>query len=166
MKELKHYLAAVGVAAAAVGCSTVSEVEERDAYAQPNWYVDCAESGAEGRFWWREEYVYACGLGESRFVQAAEEEMYAIALNNFARRMSGTVDSRTSVYFEDGAKSSTSSITYSVDTTLIREHVTEEKATFRHGGSFHTFVRLKMARSTFENLMEEASNERRRGRNG
>lgn len=40
------------------------EIAERDTYAQPKWYANCAETGTEGWFWWKEDYAYACGAGE------------------------------------------------------------------------------------------------------
>ena len=61
-------------------CSTYTTIAERDDYAQPKWYANCVETGTKGWFWWKEEFAYACGAGESIFQQAAEEQMYACLL--------------------------------------------------------------------------------------
>ena len=48
-------------------CSSMTTIAERDTYAQPKWYANCVEAGVEGWFWWKQEYAYACGAGESIF---------------------------------------------------------------------------------------------------
>ena len=80
------------------------EIAERDTYAQPKWYANCAETGTEGWFWWKEDYAYACGAGVSVFEQAAEEQMYAIAMNHFAKRINGEVNSETVIDIKDNSK--------------------------------------------------------------
>jgi len=79
--------------AALTACSSMKDIEDRKTYAQPDWYQDCAQSGTEGWFWWSKEMAYACGAGESVHAQAAEEQMYAIAMNNFAKRINSDVNS-------------------------------------------------------------------------
>lgn len=165
MKYVSNILIFLAIIIAINGCSNMVTVSERDSYAEPKWYADCVDSGFEGLFWWREEYVYACGGGQSRFYQAAEEQMYAIAMNHFAKRLNGVVDSSTVLEFENDSKNTSTVISYAVKNTVIREHITQERAKFRHAGEFYTFVRLKMERSVFENLMQEAQNERLRSRN-
>jgi hypothetical protein len=107
----------VGVLA---GCSSMSPVDNRKSYAQPDWYTSCAQKGTEGHFWWAKEYAYACGAGESLFAQAAEEQMYAIALNNLAKRINGEVNSSTEIVFSDERKTARTRILYTVKMTTIR----------------------------------------------
>ena len=71
----------------------MTEIAERENYAEPKWYANCAESGTEGYFWWKEEYAYACGGGQSKF-QGAQEQMYAIAMNQFAKRINGVINQK------------------------------------------------------------------------
>ena len=98
-------IAVAGVIASTLGaCSSMTTIAERDTYAQPKWYASCAQSGTEGYFWWTKEYAYACGAGESIFQQAAEEQMYAIAMNNFAKRINGNVNSKTELEFKNDSK--------------------------------------------------------------
>ena len=49
----------------------------------------------------KKNIAYACGAGESIFQQAAEEQMYAIAMNNFAKRINSEVNSETKLEFYD-----------------------------------------------------------------
>ena len=150
----------LGIAAALLmsGCSSMVELPERDSYAQPKWYQECAQSGSEGYFWWKQEYAYACGAGESRFHQAAEEQMYAVAMNNFAKRINGVVDSNTTMKFENDARSTETNISYSVSDTKITQHLTEERGAFVYAGKHYTFVRLKMPREVFDRLLETGGN--------
>ena len=145
----------LGIAAALLmtGCSSMVELPERDSYAQPKWYRECAQSGSEGYFWWKQEYAYACGAGESRFYQAAEEQMYAIAMNNFAKRINGVVDSNTTMKFKNDTRNTETNISYSVSDTKITQHLTEERGSFVYAGKHYTFVRLKMPREVFDRLL-------------
>ena len=135
------------------------EIAERDTYAQPKWYASCAETGSEGWFWWKEDYAYSCGAGESIFVQAAEEQMYAIAMNNFAKRINSKVNSETTLKFRDNNGSETRQtdtiISYKVDNTAIREHVSRETGTFKYAGKTYTFVKLSMRKDVFDALLAE-----------
>jgi ribosomal protein L25 (general stress protein Ctc) len=138
------------------GCSTMKDIPDRKTYAQPSWYQSCAQEGVKGWFWWKEDYVYACGAGESIYAQAAEEQMYAIAMNNFAKRINGTVNSETVIDIKDDKKTTRTVISYKVDNTSIRKHVKTEKGHFTMNGRHYTYVRLEMKKSIFEQLIAEA----------
>lgn len=153
-------ISAVALSLTLGACSNMTTIAERDTYAQPKWYADCAESGTEGWFWWKEEYAYACGAGVSIFEQAAEEQMYAIAMNNFAKRINSKVNSETVLQFKDnnGSESRQTStlISYKVDNTAIREHVSRETGTYKYAGKTYTFVKLSMKKDVFDSLLAEA----------
>jgi hypothetical protein len=148
------------VAATLAGCSSMSEVPDRKTYAQPNWYQECAQAGVKGYFWWKKEYAYACGAGESKYAQAAEEQMYAIAMNNFAKRINGTVNSETLIDIKDDRKTTRSVISYRVTDTAIREHIKTETGHFTMNGRHYSFVRLEMPKGTFDQLIAEAKDKR------
>lgn len=150
----KYFLLPVLLALTA--CGSMKEVEERKTFAQPSWYKECAASGTEGWFWWSKEMVYACGAGESVYAQAAEEQMYAIAMNNFAKRINSEVNSETKIEFNNDKKSTRTMISYQVRNTTIREHLQREVGHFTMGGRHYTFVRLKMPKATFDQLISEA----------
>ena len=143
-------------------CSSMTTIAERDTYAQPKWYANCVEAGVEGWFWWKQEYAYACGAGESIFVQAAEEQMYAIAMNNFAKRVNSEVNSKTTLQFTDNngseSRQTNTMISYIVKDTTIREHIAKETGTFKYAGKMYTFVKLKMDKEIFDALVAEAKN--------
>lgn len=150
---------ALGTAIATMaGCSSFETIAERDEYAQPSWYADCAQSGTEGWFWWKEDYVYACGAGESRFQQAAEEQMYAVAMNNFAKRINGKVNSETILDFNNDTRNTTTNISYKVENTRIIEHISEERGTYIYASKHFTFVKLKMPKAVFDRLIAESKN--------
>jgi hypothetical protein len=147
----------IGLLAAAVtGCSSMKTIENRKTYAQPDWYQDCQQSGTKGWFWFKKEYAYACGGGESIHAQAAEEQMYAIAMNNFAKRINSEVNSETKVEFDNDKKSTYTKISYVVKNTTIREHVRTESAHFTMNGRHYSFIRLEMPKAKFDQLIEEA----------
>ena len=150
-------LAMAGVLASTLGaCSTMTTIAERDDYAQPKWYAKCAQEGTEGWFWWEKEYAYACGGGESQFVQASEEQMYAIAMNNFAKRINGTVNSKTALDITDKEKRTRTTISYEVTDTKITDHLQEEKQTFKYAGKYYTFIKLKMKKEHFDELLNQS----------
>jgi len=150
-------LAVAGTLVSMLGaCSTMTTVTERDTYAQPKWYAKCKDHGTEGWFWWSKDYAYACGAGESIYAQAAEEQMYAIAMNNFAKRINSKVNSLTEIEFNNDVKNTTTKISYVVDNTTIREHLNKESGHFVLGGKHYTFVRLKMSKDVFDTLINEA----------
>jgi len=141
-------------------CSSMTTIAERDEYAQPKWYAKCAEAGSEGWLWWKEDYAYSCGAGESIFVQAAEEQMYAIAMNNFAKRINSKVNSETKLEFKDNngseSRQTRTLISYKVNDTAIREHLAKETGTYKYAGKVYTFVKLKMKKDIFDGLIAEA----------
>lgn len=153
---MKKALLIAPLLASLIGCSSMKGIEERKTYAQPDWYQDCAQAGTEGWFWWSKDYVYACGAGESIHAQAAEEQMYAIALNNFAKRINSEVNSSTKIDFENDKKSTKTTIIHQVKAVTIREQLQKETGAFTMKGRHYTFVRLKMDKGTFETLIEEA----------
>jgi hypothetical protein len=137
-------------------CSGMKSVPERKTYAQPDWYQKCAQAGKEGFLWWTKEMVFACGAGESIHSQAAEEQMYAIAMNNFAKRINSEVNSSTVLKFDNDKKSTQTVISYQVRNTTIREHLQQESGHFTMAGRHYTFVRLKMPKQVFDRLIAEA----------
>lgn len=153
---MKKALLLIPAMAILTACSSMKEVEERKTYAMPDWYSSCAQSGTEGWFWWSKEYAYACGAGESSYAQAAEEQMYAIAMNNFAKRINSEVNSKTEINFINDRKTTSTMISYIVRNTIIREHLQREAGQFTMGGKHYTFVRLKMPKATFDQLVAEA----------
>jgi hypothetical protein len=144
------------IVALLTACGSMREVEVRKTYAEPTWYKDCAQSGTEGWLWFSKEYAYACGAGESRYVQAAEEQMYAVAMNNFAKRINGRVNSETEIKIVDDKKSTKTVISYKVSDTAIREHLQREQGQFTMNGKHYTFVKLKMPRTVFDQLVKES----------
>jgi hypothetical protein len=106
--------------------------------------------------------AYACGAGESIFQQAAEEQMYAIAMNNFAKRINSEVNSETILEFKDQnggeSRKTYTKISYVVNSTTIREHIAKETGTFKYQGKMYTFVKLKMDKEIFDALVQEAKN--------
>lgn len=157
---MKKALFLIPILAALTACGSMKDVEERKTYAQPSWYQDCAQSGTEGLFWWTKEMAYACGAGESKYAQAAEEQMYAIAMNNFAKRINSEVNSHTEINFVNDKKTTRTNISYSVKSTTIREHLQREVGHFTMGGRHYTFVRLKMPKATFDQLVAEAKEQK------
>jgi hypothetical protein len=137
-------------------CGSMKAVEDRKSYAEPSWYQDCQQAGTTGFFWWKKELAYACGGGESPHAQAAEEQMYAIAMNNFAKRINSEVNSETKIEFVDDRKKTYTRISYEVKSTTIREHLKTETATFTMNGRYYTFVRLEMSKAKFDELIAEA----------
>ena len=146
----------IPMVAALTACSGMQTVEERKNYGQPSWYQECQQAGVKGYFWWKKEFAYACGGGESAHAQAAEEQMYAIAMNNFAKRINSEVNSETRIDFVNDKKSTKTSISYVVKNTTIREHMKTETAHFTMQGRHHTFVRLEMPKQVFDQLISEA----------
>lgn len=150
---MKKALLVLPILALLTACSSMKEIPERKSYAQPSWYAKCAQSGTEGWFWNSREYAYACGAGESRYQQAAEEQMYAVAMNNFAKRINGRVNSETKIDIVNDVKNTTTRISYTVKDTAIRQHLEEQRGTFIYAGKHYTFVRLKMPKDVFDTLV-------------
>ena len=146
----------IPVVAALTACSGMKTVENRKEYAQPDWYQECQQAGVKGYFWWKKEFAYACGGGESLHAQAAEEQMDAIAMNNFAKRINGTVNSETVIDIVNDKKTTRTMISYKVQDTSIRKHVKTEKGHFTMNGRHYTYARHEMKKSVFEQLIAEA----------
>ncbi len=159
-QTMKKAILAGAIVAILTGCSSMKSVEERKTYAQPSWYQDCAQAGTEGWFWWSKEFAYACGAGESIHAQAAEEQMYAIAMNNFAKRINSEVNSSTEINFDNDKKTTKTRISYQVKNTTIREHLNREVGQFTMNGRHYTFVRLKMPKAVFDQLITEAKSQK------
>lgn len=157
---MKKALFLIPVLAILTACGSMKEIEERKTYAQPSWYQDCAQAGTEGWFWWTKEYAYACGAGESVHAQAAEEQMYAIAMNNFAKRINSEVNSETTIDIVNDKKNTRTKISYVVKSTTIREHLNREMGQFTMNGRHYTFVRLKMPKAVFDQLIAEAKSQK------
>jgi len=157
---MKKALAVGLIAAAVTGCSSMKTVEDRKTYAVPSWYADCQQSGTKGWFWFKKEFAYACGGGESIHAQAAEEQMYAIAMNNFAKRINSEVNSETRIEFNNDKKNTRTVISYVVKDTTIREHLKTESAHFTMNGRHYTFVRLEMPKGKFDELIAQAKSEK------
>ena len=160
MKGFMKTAASVAMLGTLGACSSYTTIAERTEYAQPKWYANCVETGSKGWFWWKEHYAYACGAGESIFQQAAEEQMYAIAMNNFAKRINSSVNSTTKLEFKDNngkeTRQTNTVISYVVDDTTIREHIAKETGTFKYQGRMYTFVKLRMNKEIFDALVQEA----------
>lgn len=150
----------VPLVAALTACSGMKTVEERKSFAVPTWYQDCQQSSTKGWFWWKKEFANACGGGESIYAQAAEEQMYAIAMNNFAKRINSEVNSETEILFVNDKKSTKTRISYVVKDTTIREHLRTETAHFTMQGKHYTFVRLEMPKAVFDQLIAEAKSKK------
>lgn len=158
MKGFIKTAAIVATLASLGACSTYTTIAERDDYAQPKWYANCVETGSKGWFWWKEEYAYACGGGQSKFFQGAEEQMYAIAMNQFAKRINGVINSETTIDIKNNNRTTRSVISYKVDNVAIREHIAHERMKFKYQGEYYTFVKLRMNKEVFDSLLQEAKN--------
>lgn len=157
---MKKALIVSALAVAITGCSSMKGIEDRKTYAQPDWYQECQQAGVKGWFWWKKEFAYACGGGESIHAQAAEEQMYAIAMNNFAKRINSEVNSETKIVFDNDKKTTRTVISYVVKDTTIREHLRTESAHFTMNGRHYTFVRLEMPKAKFDELIAQAKAEK------
>lgn len=152
-------LVAGTVLAVLSGCSTMKEIEVRDTKAHPNWYVDCEQIGSEGwKFWNRDKFAYACGMGESLYEQAAEAQAYSFAIKGFAERINGTINSFTEVDIKDDSRNTRTYVKHAVENTVVNEHLEVKKHSYQLSstGRVHTYVRIKMPLQTFERLMQEA----------
>ena len=97
--------------------------------------------------------MYACGSGQSLYQQAAEEQMYAVAMNNFAKRINGKVNSETSIKFDNDNRQTNTFISYKVTDTKVRQHIEEERGTYIYAGNTYTFVKLRMPKEVFDSLI-------------
>ena len=139
-------------------CSTMKEIEVRETKANPKWYMDCEQIGKEGWLFWKTDYAYACGMGESKFEQASESQAYAFAVKGFAERINGTVNSTTTVDIQNNNRNTRTFVEHLVQNTTIREHLEVKKYSYELSstGHVHTYVRIKMPLETFDRLIAEA----------
>jgi len=149
---MKKALLIVPLVATLVGCASVKEVEVRKTAAQPKWYADCVQKGKEGFFWAREGFVYACGMGVSKHIQASEDQADLFALDSFAKRIGSRVNSLSRVEVTDENKSSVMRTERTTNNTLIQDQLESEKYQYQLGDKYHTYVRLKMSEDTFNRL--------------
>ena len=61
-------------------CSSMTTIDVRETKANPKWYEDCEQIGSEGFLFWKTDYAYACGMGESQYEQASESQAYTFAV--------------------------------------------------------------------------------------
>jgi len=147
-------------------CSTMKEIEVRETKAHPSWYEDCEQIGSEGFLFWKTDYAYSCGMGESRYEQASESQAYAFAVKGFAERINGEVNSSTTVDINGNSGVETrvtrTIVEHSTKNTSIREHVEVKKYAYELGstGRVHTYVRIKMPLEVFDGLLQEAKNDK------
>lgn len=159
MKGTFKALAVSAVAITLSACSSMQEIEVRETKAHPKWYVDCEQIGSEGwKFWNRDKFAYACGMGESRYEQASEAQAYAFAVKGFAERINGTVNSSTIVDIKDDSRTTRTVVEHAVKDTVIREHLEVKRFSYElaSSGRIHTYVRIKMPLETFDRLIKEA----------
>jgi hypothetical protein len=146
-------------------CSTMKEIEVRETKAHPSWYEDCKQIGKEGFLFWKDEYAYSCGMGESKYEQASESQAYAFAVKGFAERINGMVNARTTVDIQGNSGIETrvtqTIVEHSTRDTSIREHLEVKKYAYELGstGRVHTYVRIKMPLEVFNGLLQEAKDE-------
>jgi len=148
----------VGVASMLGACSTMKQIEVRETKANPNWYIDCEQIGSEGFLFWKDEYAYACGMGESIYEQASESQAYAFAVKGFAERINGTVNSKTVVDIKNDSRNDQTRVEHLVKDTTIREHLEVKKYSYELAstGRVHTYVRIKMPLDVFDRLIVES----------
>ena len=158
--NMKGFLPATLVASTMLlgACSSMQEIEVRETKANPNWYMDCEQIGSEGFLFWKTDYAYACGMGESRFEQASEAQAYAFAVKGFAERINGTVNSSTIVDITNDTRQTRTRVEHSVQDTVIREHLEVKRHSYELAttGRIHTYVRIKMPLEVFDRLIQEA----------
>ena len=139
-------------------CSSMKTIDVRETKANPSWYMDCEQIGSEGFLFWKDDYAYACGMGESKFEQASESQAYAFAVKGFAERINGTVNSSTTVDIKNNSRDTRTFVEHLVKDTTIREHLEVKKYSYELAstGHVHTYVRIKMPLETFDRLIAEA----------
>jgi hypothetical protein len=148
----------VGLASMLGACSTMKTIDVRETKANPNWYVDCEQIGSEGFLFWKDDYAYACGMGESIYEQASESQAYAFAVKGFAERINGTVNSKTVVDIKNDSRNDQTRVEHIVKDTTIREHLEVKKYSYELAstGRVHTYVRIKMPLDVFDRLIVES----------
>jgi hypothetical protein len=79
--------------------------------------------------------------------------MYAIAMNNFAKRINGRVNSETKISIVNDIKNTSTEISYKVSDTRVTQHLEEERGTYIYAGNHYTFVKLRMPKAVFDSLV-------------
>ena len=159
MKKAIAKAITAGVLVSMLGaCSTMKTIDVRETKANPSWYADCEQIGSEGFLFWKTDYAYACGMGESIYEQASESQAYAFAVKGFAERINGTVNSKTVVDIKNDTRNDQTRVEHLVKDTTIREHLEVKKYSYELAstGRVHTYVRIKMPLETFDRLIQEA----------
>jgi hypothetical protein len=157
-KAITKAVLLVGLVSMLGACSTMKTIDVRETKANPNWYVDCEQIGSEGFLFWKTDYAYACGMGESIYEQASESQAYAFAVKGFAERINGTVNSKTVVDIQNDKRNDQTRVEHLVKDTTIREHLEVKKYSYELAstGRVHTYVRIKMPLEVFDRLIQEA----------
>jgi hypothetical protein len=159
MKGTLKNVLLIGVVASMLGaCTSMKTLEVRETKANPNWYADCEQIGAEGFLFWKTDYAYACGMGESLYEQASESQAYAFAVKGFAERINGTVNSSTVVDIKNDTRNDSTRVEHLVKDTTIREHLEVKKYSYQLASTnrVHTYVRIKMPLEVFDRLILES----------
>ena len=148
----------VGILSLLGACTTMKTIDVRETKANPNWYMDCEQIGSEGFLFWKDDYAYACGMGESIYEQASESQSYAFAVKGFAERINGTVNSSTVVDIQNDSRKDRTKVEHLVKDTTIREHLEVKKYSYELAstGRVHTYVRIKMPLEVFDRLIAES----------
>ena len=166
MKGLLKIAAVTSMLAMLGACSGMKEIEIRETKAHPTWYEDCEQIGSEGFLFWKTDFAYSCGMGESKFEQASESQAYAFAVKGFAERINGEVNASTTVDINGNSGNETrvtkTFVEHSVTDTVIREHLEVKRYAYELGstGRVHTYVRIKMPLEVFDRLLQQAKDER------
>jgi hypothetical protein len=157
-KAMIKAVAIAGIVSLLGACSSMKTIDVRETKANPSWYVDCEQIGSEGFLFWKTDYAYACGMGESIYEQASESQAYAFAVKGFAERINGTVNSKTIVDIKNDSRSDHTRVEHLVKDTTIREHLEVKKYSYELAatGRVHTYVRIKMPLDVFDRLIQEA----------
>ena len=147
-------------------CSGMVTIAERDDYAQPKWYANCAETGTEGWFWWSKDYYYACGSAVSGFKEAAYDKSLQLAKTKIADRINGAVNKRTTIEYNDSGSeenlvSSTQSqvlVVNKITDTVVSHYSSNEGYLYKRNGKYHHFIMLKLDKEIVDQLVAEAQN--------
>jgi len=157
-KAVTKAILLAGILSMLGACTTMKTIDVRETKANPNWYMDCEQIGSEGFLFWKDDYAYACGMGESIYEQASESQAYAFAVKGFAERINGTVNSSTVVDIQNDTRKDRTKVEHLVKDTTIREHLEVKKYSYELAstGRVHTYVRIKMPLEVFDRLIAES----------
>ena len=157
-KAVTKAILLAGILSMLGACTTMKTIDVRETKANPNWYMDCEQIGSEGFLFWKDDYAYACGMGESIYEQASESQAYAFAVKGFAERINGTVNSSTVVDIQNDTRKDRTKVEHLVKDTTISEHLEVKKYSYELAstGRVHTYVRIKMPLEVFDRLIAES----------